>query len=354
MRKFTQSPEAGQSIAVPAGLYGPYLPVTTHEVDCFNDWLPEELDSSFGSSIRCCDRCFDDFETLWPATALRNELFWSGCTSVETIFEQSRLADLYNDAEISTLRRFVVCPRCGQYSRDELWLHEDYAAAKFEQDIARIASVARRTPFLLLNDGFCRTLLDLVRKLGRSAVPEHLPRPLFRARSRSAFGTADPYRLPLADFGPPPAELVGEGRFNHAGLPMLYLADGAETALLEVGRVAEEICLATLAIAGDYKVLDLVSVDPDEEERELLAAVSASALVGAPRTGSGWVKKEYAFTRFIADCALDSGFDFIRYGSTRSVTGSNYVMLSPPAALSPIVSLESLAVCSLAIATPGF
>ncbi|WP_457813310.1 RES domain-containing protein [Sinorhizobium meliloti] len=32
---------------------------------------------------------------------------------------------------------------------------------------------------------------------------------------------------------------MGEGRFNHAGAPMIYLATTLETALLEIGTLSE-------------------------------------------------------------------------------------------------------------------
>lgn len=344
MRKLTDSLDSGDVAVVPAGLYGPYLPMTAGEIDWFNDLLADEIDSAFTSSIRCCDGCYDDFRARWPGTALRNDEFWSGWMSVELAVEQSRLIDIYSPAEISTLRNFVLCPRCLRYVRSEIWIHEDQAAAEFEGDIGRIDAIARRTPFLILDDVFSRKLLDQIRKLGASAIAQPLPHELFRARGRRAFGTSNPAHLPLTSFAAPPAEVVTEGRFNHAGLPMLYLADSAETALAEIGSRGEEICIASITFGATFKVLDLVEIDPDEPEEQLLAAIAASALVAAPRTGSGWVKKEYVFTRFVADCAIDAGFDFIRYGSTRSAKGTNYVMLSPPSDLSNCASLKGVAV----------
>ncbi|MQW72042.1 RES domain-containing protein [Sinorhizobium medicae] len=54
-----------------------------------------------------------------------------------------------------------------------------------------------------------------------------------------------------------------------------------------------------------------------------------SVLVAAPRIDRGWLRPEYVFSRFVADCAKSAGFEAIRYASTKSGDGENYVLLSP-------------------------
>ena len=125
---------------------------------------------------------------------------------------------------------------------------------------------------------------------------------------------------------------------------MLYLADSIATTIAEIGAAGEEFYVAALEIQGNYRILDLIVEDLDEPERELLGAIAASALMAAPRTGEGWVKKEYVFTRFVADCAIAAGFDGIRYGSTKRGTGLNYVLLAPPKDISAIATLTKVEV----------
>ena len=49
--------------------------------------------------------------------------------------------------------------------------------------------------------------------------------------------------------------------------------------------------------------------------------------MAAPRTTAGWMRSQYVFSRFVADCALSAGYDAIRYGSTKAPEGANYVFL---------------------------
>lgn len=48
---------------------------------------------------------------------------------------------------------------------------------------------------------------------------------------------------------------------------------------------------------------------------------------------------EYAFTRFVADCARHAGFGAIRYGSVQDGEGVNVVVLEPPSDFSSIARL---------------
>jgi hypothetical protein len=331
---------------LPEGVTGPFVPVTEWELDMLNSLLSDEFDSAFTSSIRCCDGCFDDFSARWPGTALRNMEFQKGAMMVDLAVSQSRLLGPYSPAEISTLKHFVRCPRCLDYVRGWIWIHEHAAADALESEIEGLGALARTTPFLILDDPFARRVLEEIRTRGAATPAAPLPRPLYRARALAQIGLGPAHRVPIGAFGAPPAELVAEGRFNHAGLPMLYLADSVATTIAEVGMTGDEYYVAALEVTGDYKMLDLVVAEPDEPEWELLGAIAASALVAAPRRGTGWVRKEYIFTRFVADCAIDAGFDCIRYGSTKSDVGLNYVLLRPPADIATVAALACITLIS--------
>ena len=129
---------------------------------------------------------------------------------------------------------------------------------------------------------------------------------------------------------------------------MLYLASSAKTALLEIATPGADIHVAQLAFRlPSLLVLDLVDLDEDWSSFELFAAIANSALLAAPRTGSGWLRKQYVFSRFVADCARSAGFDAIRYGSTRDSEGWNYVLLTPPPDLSVAATLEGCEIMRL-------
>ena len=97
-----------------------------------------------------------------------------------------------------------------------------------------------------------------------------------------------------------------------------------------------------MTILPPLKILDLIDADGDAVDSELFNALANSALLIAPRTGEGWVKRQYLFSRFVADCARSAGFDAIRYGSTKDRNGVNYVILSPPEDLATLMRLDGV------------
>ena len=117
---------------------------------------------------------------------------------------------------------------------------------------------------------------------------------------------------------------------------MLYLADTPEVAAMEIGTPGKLCHVAELRLVAHIRVLDLVDLDESEAGYELMQALASSALLAAPRSGSGWLKRQYVFSRFVADCARSAGFEAIRYGSTKGVAGANIVCLTPPSDISSL------------------
>ena len=144
----------------PDDVIGPFLALTERDIDFFNSLLADEIDSAFSSSIRCCDGCFDDFQARFPGTAFRNSEFQEGSMPVDLAVTQSRLPGGYNPAEISTLKHFVRCPRCFAFVKGWIWIHEHAAADDLADELEHIEHIARRTPFLILDDPFARRVLD--------------------------------------------------------------------------------------------------------------------------------------------------------------------------------------------------
>jgi hypothetical protein len=125
---------------------------------------------------------------------------------------------------------------------------------------------------------------------------------------------------------------------------MLYLADTEATAVAEVGGSGILVHVARLKYQGAIKVLDLSFSDSEDEHSDLVQCLARSALCSAPRKGDGWDRPEYVFSRFIADCALKSGFEAIQYSSTKSGAASNFVILAPPVELEKFLILNSQSV----------
>ena len=97
----------------------------------------------------------------------------------------------------------------------------------------------------------------------------------FRGRPASEAGGGHP-----EEFGPPPRSKTGEGRYNHAGRPVFYMASDPETVYLELGEPAGGAYIAEVEIIRPVKVIDFSegSVNSDT-----LNALIYSSLLSAPR-----------------------------------------------------------------------
>ncbi|MEX2697081.1 RES family NAD+ phosphorylase [Rhizobium mongolense] len=329
---------------IPDDLIGPFLPVTQSEIGWFNDIVSDEVDSAYASSICCCDACYDDFQRYWPGVAFREMEFQTQSMDLAGFIDYSRIVDLYSPAELSTLRHLVKCPRCGAHIAGYMWLYEHRfsGADDLESAIEELTALGSRTPFLILEHDLAGRLLEQIRLHASTVTPTALPNVLYRARSAESVAQLGQSPAEMESYAPAPAEHVTEGRFNHAGSPMLYLANTSKTALREIGEPDKDFHVAALTIHQPMRVLDLVDIDEDIPSYELFAAIANSALLAAPRTGKGWLRQQYVFSRFVADCARSAGFDAIRYGSTKDPEGWNYVLLEPRNDVGRLASWETL------------
>lgn len=326
----------------PQDLIGPFLPISMHDVETFNDLLSDEIDSRFSSSLCCCDYCYDDFCEHWPHVPFRENDFQTQSMDSIWMVEYSRLPEIYTPAEISTLRHLVICPRCSAQGPANVWVYEHRFSdvPDIENSIDELLDLAERTPFLLLEHEFSQRVLSTLRAISQQVNSTTLQAPLYRARLVDSAIELKQSPSDLMTYGAPPPAVVGEGRYNHAGRPMLYLADSSATAIAEIS--SDQPCyVGKLRLLQPLRILDLVNVDDAHPGQELLEALAHSALLSAPSTGKGWVKKQYIFSRFVADCAIAANFDAIRYGSTKSREGSNYVLLKVPDDLSAHATLEA-------------
>lgn len=259
--------------------------------------------------------------------------------------DESRLPGVWTPAEYSTLRRLVQCPRCLTFDSANIYLfeHRFSDAREMEDDIDALMTIGSETPFLLLEHSFAQRVLTEIRAEGARAKAEVLAHPLYRARLSDEVTRLRQAPADLATYGPAPASATGEGRFNHAGVPMLYLADAEAVAAAELGAIGQACLVGTLRILQPLKIFDLISADGESVDSDLFDALANSALLAAPRTGDGWVKRQYVFSRYVADCARSAGFHAIRYGSTKTQAGVNYVVLAPPDDLATLMRLEGYA-----------
>lgn len=340
IRKLTNDP-AGVDPQTPLGVVGPHLPVTKEDIEVFNDILGDEVDSAFSSTICCCDFCYGDFKLHWPDVAFREMDFKTQSMESWWFLEYSRMIELYTPAEMSTLRHFVACLRCGRFDSWNLWLYEHLFSDsdQIEKAIDELLILGSRTPFLMLEHPFAQRVRDQIREMVASSPRRSVSEPLFRARIAADVAGLGQIPSDLVTYAPPPPVRVVEGRFNHAGSPMLYAASSVTVAAAELGRPGDLAYVGELRIMSELLVLDLVDLEEGIAGFELMKALASSALLLAPNTGEGWLKRQYIFSRFVADCARAAGFDAIRYGSTKHVSGNNIVVLDPPDDLSTLATL---------------
>lgn len=149
-----------------------------------------------------------------------------------------------------------------------------------------------------------------------------LPSTLYRARVRR-----HEKPLKLSEMGVPPAELVMGGRANPPGIPYLYLASDAETAIAEVRPgVADVVCVAKFEAQRDFKFVDLSSprwrispfnLDADSLHR-IRSCMDFICLLGADLSSPAppyRASTDYLVTQYLCELIKDLGYDGVMYAS---------------------------------------
>jgi RES domain-containing protein len=297
------------------------------DLEAFEEYFYRDLEKWFSADIACCDHCYDDFLSMWPHADYADECYFqTQSIGLDCFYSGSYLQDYYSKAEFDRFIAKIPCPRCGSPLGWNIWAYNlpFDVPRDFEATIIQVSELARSTPFLLLEHNFCQKVLSSIRDLSKAVVPAPFGATLFRARS---INKADlPQHILTFDFPPPP--VVQEGRYNHAGAPVLYLASDKETCLEELRNSP---CLVLeFELLPPIRVLDLT--DPfgaHEKHADLLNCLVYSALASAKQIDDGWHKPHYVVSRYVADCARAAGFDAIKYPSTRrTVKNFNLVLVN--------------------------
>lgn len=285
-----------------------------HELACFEDIFLRDIEKGWNADHFYCDHCYDDFIREWPlAYSARNAEFQCAGIDLDTFFSGSRLSKYFL---LEDFRRLIVqlqCPNCRNNLGGNIWpYHLPFDVPYgFDQEVEEISELAKKAPFLLLAHPLSNKVFELIKRLTGSAVSKPIHERLYRARKLDS-----KIAKKVEEFDFPPAQYVGDGRYNHSGRPVLYIASTAMTCVSEMRNV--NCLIMGFQLDSPLKILDLVDLDTyAEEDQEQLVTLSYSALVSAPSAGSDWDKAAYVFTRFLADCAAFAGFDAIKYPSTR-------------------------------------
>lgn len=304
-----------------------------YDLDAFSEIFHKEIESWFTADIACCDACYEDYTKVWPGITSTSKFQESG-TSLESFYSGSKLSAVYTKEEFLNLCHELPCPVCGAPLQQIIWPFSPWfdVTKGLPIDIAELGALSIRTPSLALRHPLAKEVLQEIQKNVASVPVSLVANKLFRARRLDTPCVKE-------NFYPPPVAHCGEGRYNHAGHSVLYLASSAKVAHGETTSADESCLVATITLTERQKVLDLAT---DELPSNLLQAVTASALLSSPKNGEGWYKPEYAFSRFVADCAMDAGFTAIRYPSVADSTGYNLVVLTTKREWGDAVVIESM------------
>ncbi|WP_413377685.1 RES family NAD+ phosphorylase [Paenibacillus taichungensis] len=291
--------------------------------DIFYNIFFDELESLFSADIMCCQTCIDRFIIQWPGVYNRDQDFQRNVISLKSFYFSSRVSDYYSENEFNKYSRKLKCPNCGNYLNGYIWPYNmNFEVPEgFQNNLFEIAEIASETPFLLLKHPFAQQVYSEINNISNTILPVYLSKNLFRAR---VFEQEKNYSD--NDFLAPPKRLIKEGRYNHTGYQVLYLAEDPDTCFYEMRLPDEGIMIATVIIEKPIKILDLMK--DSTIENNIVDVIKSSSLLSSPEEGEGWHKPHYIFTRFIADIAKATGFDAIRYPSVRFNEGYNIVIIN--------------------------
>lgn len=279
----------------------------------FEEYFYRDLDGWFSSDIACCDECYNEFLEYWPhAYSADKAAFQCSGIDLHCFYSGSRLSDVYTEEQFFRLLKLVPCPRCGSDLKYNIWpytLPFDVIPG-FESILLEISEISKSTPFLLLKHKFAQEVYETISNLAGKTESVQLSESLYRARTIVSLNGTD-----IIEFDFPPNRIVPEGRYNHSGMPVLYLGNSPETCVHEMREI--DCNVAEIKIKKNIKILDLINAyEAHEECSDLLSTLVYSALMSAKQDSTGWHRPKYVFSRFVADCAKSAGFDAIKYPST--------------------------------------
>lgn len=280
-----------------------------------------ELDSWLSSDIACCDNCVDDFIKTWPAVYQRDLNFQKNNIPLSDFYSGSHLQSSFSIEEFNKYINEIKCPRCGSSLHENIWPYnlKFEPPEGFDDILYELAELANTTPFMLLNNDYAIQVYQEIKEISKATKKIYLNKKFYRGKPIEIGKIFN-----HSDFTAPSKNKTKEGRYNHYGCPVFYLASHYETCYYELGQPKQGICVSELTIDKPLKILDLM--DELKIKDKLLQSMVWSSLVSSPNNGEGWYKPQYIFTRFIADCALYLGFDGIRYPSVRLGIGDNLVL----------------------------
>lgn len=292
--------------------------------DDFEDFVYMELDSWHDVDYFLCDSCVEEFRNEWKGIYINDESFQSNSMPLDCLYTGSKTLQFrYSLSEFRRFIKNVRCPHCASNLSDNIWPYNIPSGIENHiKDIEEIAELSKKAPFMIMEHPFSRKILEFLKNIFEDSYDILIAEDVYRCRILK--DQKKTYNI--KESGVIPDYLAKEGRFNHAGYGLLYIATTKQLAFKEV--VSDNkipVSMATIKILKKLKILDLTNIE--DHDSYIFKTIMASSLIFNPSAGEGWDKPGYIFTRFIADCAIYVGFEAIKYNSIQSSCGHNLVIM---------------------------
>lgn len=219
----------------------------------------------------------------------------------------------------------LVCPNCGTdlnmgYDVGLPSSYEKAVKAKWDQwherydwKFEQFYEFLERYPYLGSHHELGREILDKILSLPACSIEGEL---WYRARKLQNGKLKETSEM----YPPKPDEVeISEGRFNHFGQRVFYLAESADGAIKETLDDDEIVGWIQRFIINSNNILDLSQqFEEPSTDLDLLAfgLIHAGVIEKKTQRSKGW-KPEYFVPRYIADCARMRDIRGVKFKSTR-------------------------------------
>ncbi len=264
-------------------------------------------------------------EPCQPYDKEDGKVFWceGDRMSIEGLLTSHRVPE----ARFEEVATRLHCPNCGgtfavdddvgvrtSEDRDRERTHRDWVT-RLAPRFADFSTYLERVPLLGARHSIGRRILKAVSRFPQTSVSA--ADEWWRGQVLKDGESPSAARL-----GPPPAsECRSEGRFNHFGQRVFYVASAIDVAAAEALRQDEgSPWVMSWKLNISAPMLDLgAHLDADElhDDASYLAAGLTYIRPHLARASDGPWKPEYFVSRFIADAAREAGYKGIRYPSIR-------------------------------------
>lgn len=255
----------------------------------------------------------DDFSACCIESLLRKD--WALFEKLEPEQAELLLSLVLNDPDI--IKRKYIPVKAGDLSAVQEW--EDFRE-----------ELKHRNRFFPKKFQPTKELKQLFSFL--RASPEDIPNKIYRARICEH---SEPYTM--EQMGKPPASSSGNGRANPVGIPCLYVASDAATAISEVRPHKGELaCVAEFEVSKSIELADLRNprktispFEPEDEQIELIFKnMGLLCRLGEELTMPILPKSahlEYLPSQYLCELIKDCGFNGVIYASALG-PGINYAI----------------------------